>query len=105
MARENAKKFADALQNTPCANDMLAVDVVSLNTIPVVQNGKKQWAIGGGVAGGASIGLGIALASNPVGWIIAGIAAVGGAVAYAIAPQSLADMEQVMVMDGPYLIK
>lgn len=105
VARENAKKFANALQNTPCANDMLAVDVISLDTVPVIQNGKKQWAISGGVVGGASIALGIALASNPVGWIIAGIAAAGGAVAYAIAPQSLADMEQVMVMDGPYLIK
>lgn len=104
-ARENAKKFAAALQNTPCTNDGLAVDVVSLNTVPTTQNGKSGWALGGGITGGAAIGVGAFLASNPVGWIIAGIAAAGGAVAYAIAPQSLADMEQVMVMDGPYLIK
>lgn len=104
-AREAAKAFADALQNTACTNDRLVVDVVSLSTVPVTQNGKTSWAIGGGVAGGAAVGLGIALASNPVGWIIAGVAAVGSAVAYTIAPQSLADLQQVMIMDGPHMIR
>lgn len=102
-ARASARKFAAALQNSPCANDKLAVNVVALNTVPTVQNGKSGWALGGGIAG--AVGVGVFLASNPVGWIIAGVAAAGAAVGYAIAPQSLANMDQVMVLDGPYLIK
>lgn len=104
-ARASARKFAAALQNTPCANDRLAVNVVALNTVPTVQNGKSRWALGGGITGGAAIGVGAFLASNPVGWIIAGVAAAGAAVGYAILPESLANMEQVMVLDGPYQIR
>lgn len=117
LARENAKQFAEALNNTACANDHLVVDVVSLATSPSTQGNKKGWAIGAGVstgigatsalsaAGLISIGSGAAIAAAIpiVGWVAAAVAAVTSVIA--IAPTSLADINQVMVMDGPYIIK
>ena len=127
LARQNAKKFADALQNTPCGNQNLAVNVVSLNTTPDNQGENRGWAIGAGVNAGIGAGIattgalsaagiisigaaGTAAGSSAIpvaGWIVAAVAATVATVAgvIAIAPSSLADLNQVMVMDEPIFIK
>lgn len=121
VARAKAKQFAEGLNNTACSKDNLVVDVVSLTTKPVTQGDKTGWAItaeiGGGVGTAISIAGAVAAVSGVVaattwevpvaGWIVAAVAATVATVSgiIAIAPSSLADMNQVMILDGPYRIK
>ena len=79
LARESAKQFAEALNNTACANDHLVVDVVSLTTSPSTQGNKKGWAIGAGVSAG--IGATSALSAAGLISIGSGAAAAGTAAA------------------------
>ncbi len=124
-ARIAAESFAQALSNTQCALDGLAVYVVSLNTKRIGSGDKSGWAIGSGVVGGsmallgaawltatyttasATVLMSTAMAANAIpvaGWIAGAVIAVAAAVA-AIYPSDLADIQQVMVLDGPYIIK
>ena len=99
---EKAQQFAAKLKGTPCSRDGLAVYLVALN----VQNGSVQTsdnrdtssAVFGSIAGAIAAGA----AWVPVaGWIVAGVA---GATAATIAlwPQTITDIQQVMILDGPY---
>ena len=77
------------------------------------------WLLGGGAAAagaaggtagaaGATAGAAAASATVPVaGWVVAGVLAVvaGGLYAYSMVPSEIADIQQVMVLDGPYMIK
>ncbi|MBO4745508.1 MAG: hypothetical protein J5613_00350 [Alphaproteobacteria bacterium] len=92
-----------------------------MTTKPVTQGDKTGWAItaeiGGGVGTAISIAGAVAAVSGVVaattwevpvaGWIVAAVAATVATVSgiIAIAPSSLADMNQVMILDGPYRIK
>ena len=127
-AVEAAQSFANGLKGGACARDGLAVYVVSTKVRKQTTGEKKGWAITAGVTGGAMALLGygasalaastavaatgsmvlvdsvLAVASVPVyGWIAAGIivAAVG---AISLIPGKLDNVEQVMVLDGPYML-
>ena len=117
-----AQSFANALNNTACSNDGLAAYVVALNVQPGATD-KDGWAVAAGVSGGALAILGVATAVQaggvvaalttaagatsvvPVwGWIVGGLlGAAAGAIS--LIPGEIFDIQQVMVMDGPYLIK
>lgn len=122
-AINSAEQFAAALNNTTCSNDGLAVYVVGLNVKPLATGDKTGWGVVAGVAGGSAaiVGVSSALAAAGVtssiltaasvsstvpvvGWIIAGVL---GATAGVISlwPSEIQDIQQVMVLDGPYLIK
>ena len=129
--RKALKSFSHELQNTFCGNQGLAVYQVSIDTMPIEQNGKKGWAIAAGVQGGtmaymgASAGLWkwfhvtnkvisggvrmassvskVALGATPVGWIILGVTTAVEAT-IALLPKDLADIDQVMVMSEPEII-
>ena len=114
--------FASALNNTACSNDGLAAYVVALNVQPDDIN-KDGYAVAAGVTGGTMAMLGVATAIKagglvaalttaagatsvvPVwGWIVGGVlGATAGALS--LIPGEIADIQRVMVMDGPYLIK
>lgn len=125
------QSFATALNSSSCSNDGLSAYVVALNVKPD-DTDRDAWAVGAGVTGGTMAFLGLAYAATlstaaaaagssalvsgllsvagaassvPVwGWIAAGvIAAAAGAIS--LIPSELADIRQVMVMDGPYLIR
>lgn len=129
--RKAMKAFASRLQNTACGNQGLAVYQVSINNMPVEQNGKEGFAIAAGVVGAPMAYLGItaglyalgvgvgsysaasmaifsgALASSSVpvaGWIVAGVLTVAGTVA-AFWPYDLADVPQVVVLSDPEIIR
>lgn len=121
-----AQGFANALNNSACSNDGLTAYVVALNVQPSATN-KDEYAVAAGVGGGAFALLTTAAAVKaggliaaattlksvawlsasaiPVyGWIIGGVV---GAVAGGISlyPGEIADIQRVMVIDGPYIIK
>lgn len=120
--RNALKTFAKTLQNTSCGNQGLAVYQVSIDAMPVEKNGKKGWAIAGGVTGGTMATLGVSYAitgttsvlgstaglitavGGPVGWIIGGVLA-ATATTIALLPKDLADIDQVMVMSEPEIIR
>lgn len=118
-----SQQFADALKNSYCSNQGLAVYTVALD-VQRTETNKNTWGIaasvGGGVAGvGAVLGaasakigsvaiLGkVATAAGSVpgwGWAIAGVlAATAGAIS--LIPGEIQDIQQVMVIGGPYNIK
>ena len=117
-----AQNFASALNGTRCANDGLAVYVVSTN-VQKLSTDKEGWGIAAGIVGGATavVGISSGLAAlgvtstlltaasvsstvPVVGWIVAGaLAATAGAIS--LIPGTIQDVQQVMVLDGPYLIK
>lgn len=119
-----AETFAKNLNNSACSNDGLAVYVVALDVQKTSNNNKDGWAITASVAGGTAAVVGISAglnamgvttvtstllasaASGPIGWIIAGAlaAAAGVTGAIALVPSEISDIQQVMVLDGPYLI-
>ena len=108
-AQGAAESFAKALQNTSCANQNLAVYLVSLESMPAQKDGTTGIVIGAGVGGGAAAAtLTAVLASNPVGWVVGAVGlAVGGIVAgvSSLFYKDLADIQQVVVLKGPYIVK
>lgn len=72
-----AKDFADALTDTACSNDGLAVYVVALDGMPLPTNDRIGWSIAGYFT---------------VGWWVA------------LVPTEIKDIKQVKVLDGPYII-
>ena len=129
-AVEKTYQFAEKLKNTPCSIDNnLAVYLVALNvqTGPVTTSANDDlasgWTAGTGAAvGAATIGIGAAALHTTgaaaafgalagatgaaavvplVGW---GIAIVTGTVAASMAlyPNPITDIQQVMILDGPY---
>lgn len=124
-----AQQFANKLQNSACSLDNLAVYVVSLDVKRMESNGKQFWSYTAGIVGGATIiagGLAIAgtagtavaatgsmlllnaaigASAIPVwGWIAAGALATTAGI-IALVPGKIEEIQRVMVMDGPYLIK
>lgn len=129
--RKALKLFAAKLQNSSCGNQGLAVYQVSINNQIVEKNGKKGWAIAAGIVGtpmmylGVTAGLyalGVGVGSTGaaamavfsgalgaatvpvVGWIVAGVA-VATAATIAFLPKDLADVEQVVVLSEPEIIR
>ncbi len=114
------QQFATALNNSRCSNDGLAAYVVALN-VQADQTNKDGWSIGIGVTGGTLVLLSAAATKTAIGaslltaagasssvpvygWIIGGaLAATAGIIS--LIPGEIADIQQVMVMDGPYLIR
>lgn len=106
-AQNAAQSFADALKNTACRNQNLAVYLVALESAPNQKTGTKGWVIGAGVGGAAAGAITVALASNPAGWVIAAVGAAVGAVATGVSAlfyKELADIPQVIILNGPYNI-
>ena len=106
-AQKAVRTFADALKNTACANQNLAVYMVALESVPTQKPGSTGLVIGAGVGGAAAGAITVALASNPVGWVIAAVGAAVGAVATGVSAlfyKDLADIQQVVVLAGPYNI-
>ncbi len=118
-----AEEFANALNGTACSNNALAVYVVALEVIPLPTKDKTGWGIVASVAGGSAavVGVSSALAAAGVtsglltaaavtgqipviGWIVAGVLG-GVATVISLLPPDIKDIEQVAVLDGPYIIQ
>lgn len=129
-ALKKVEAFAKNLENSQCGNQNLAVYLVSIAGTPdkTIAAGKEishggstgRDATSGAVMGiGTTVGLATAasvsgiltttgtiaiLTSNPVGWIVGGvILGIGGIIA--VVPTDIADIKQVYVLDGPYIIR
>ncbi|MBP3397896.1 MAG: hypothetical protein J6K82_03115 [Alphaproteobacteria bacterium] len=116
-----AENFANKMAGTACARDGMAVYVVSLDTRPDDRSGTDQaFAWGAGIVGGATLlvgasaltgvgtstaVMGAAIAAGPVGWVIAGVAAVAAGVTALLWTENLADIQQIAILDGPYIVK
>lgn len=128
------ESFAGALNGTICARDGLAAYTVALNVQPLSTGDKNAYGYTAGIVGGAATlvgtsaalnALGIATAATTkvlslagltaaagasvswvpvVGWIAAGVLATGAAV-IALFPYEIADIQQVIVLDGPHLLR
>ncbi|MBR5903986.1 MAG: hypothetical protein IKZ49_00440 [Alphaproteobacteria bacterium] len=121
---EKMEQFASALKSSECANQGLTVYLVALDVKKDTSSEKRGWMIGAGVGGGAMAYLGTSsallattslgatssvvfwsgVAANmvhPVGWIVAGVA-VATATAIALYPSKIENLQQVMVIDGPF---
>lgn len=127
---QKAQGFATSLKSSECANQGLAVYLVALDVKQDTSSEKKGWAIAAGIGGGALawVGLSAAAVAAPVaatawipavvgdallataagastvpvvGWIVAGVA-VAAATAIALYPSKIENLQQVMVLDGPY---
>ncbi len=117
-AIERTRQFANKLKGGSCSNQQLSVYLVALNVQKQTQNTSSQsagWrdvtATSTGIAAG--VGAGTAIASSlgliaagsatiPVaGWIVAGVAGVA-AIGFALWPTNIANIERVMILDGPY---
>lgn len=125
-----AKQFAQSLKSSECSNQGLSVYLVALDVKKDTSSEKKGWMIAAGIGGGAMAWMGLsagvtytflaggvsalggalgaaapgtmaAMALGPVGWIIAGVG-VATATAIALYPSEIEDLQQVMVIDGPY---
>lgn len=114
-----AQQFASALNDTRCANDGLSVYVVSTK-VQELESG-TGWGIAAGIVGGtaAIVGIstyttltttlltaaGVSATSAPVvGWIVAGVLAAAAGI-FSVIPSEIDAVNQVMVLDGPYLIR
>ena len=115
-AIHSAENFANKMTGSACAHDGMAVYVVSLDVRPTDRNGTDQifgWAAGitGGamtVVGGLKVAGVIATAGllgNPVTWVVAGVAAAGAAATALLWTEQLADLERIVILDGPYIVK
>ena len=82
VARANAKTFVEGLKNTACSKDNLSAYVVSM---PV--NPEKSW--------------------DSSGWFFWGVGILTGGIGMGISllPPTLADINEVTIFDGPYLIR
>jgi hypothetical protein len=115
--------FANALTGTACARDGLVAYTVSLDVKPYAASGEKRvWGYSAGIAGATPLVVGIGLSkgaaalgltkvgsvlattAGPVGWIIGGILA-ATATTIALIPEKIQDIQQVMVLDGPHILK
>ncbi|MBE6457482.1 MAG: hypothetical protein E7011_01580 [Alphaproteobacteria bacterium] len=122
-AVNSAEQFATALNGTSCSNDNLAVYVVGLDVKPLSTKDKTGWGIVASVVGGSAavVGVSSALAAAGatsglltaaavsgtvpvVGWIVAGVLGATATV-ISLVPTEIRDIQQVMVLDGPYIIK
>ena len=120
-----AQQFATALNGSACSNDGLAVYPVALD-VKKLDTNKDAWGLGAGIAGGA-VGLvataatlkafgvttatttllkfaGALTAAGPGLWIFAGALAAGAGV-YSLKPEQISDIQQVMILGGPFLVK
>ena len=104
-ARKAAEEFATNLKQTICTQDNLEVYLVSLGTQKVkIGDSKYGWGITAGATGGVMGVLAIGSFSVPVvGWIIGGVVAISAGVV-TLWVETLADIQQVMVLDGPHKI-
>lgn len=122
VALEKMQQFGEKLKTSACTNQGLALYLVALDVQKDTTNAKVGWKVAAGVGGGAMAWLGasyaiatfttvsntaivasgIAAMSVPVvGWIVGGIA-VATATAIALYPSQIQDIQQVMILDGPY---
>lgn len=122
------QQFAQSLKTSECANQGLAVYLVALDVKKDTSAEKNGWMIAAGIGGGAMAWVGTSAAlvsygvslsglgilgkaltataagagSIPVtGWIIAGVA-IAASTAIALYPSEIENLQQVMVIDGPY---
>ena len=122
-AKSVAQNFTTGLKNNAgCQNQNLAVYVVNTNISKSSSSNDTGWQIAAGIGGGslALVGINTAIISNVslstaaatvltssaipvVGWIVAGVAAITAGVITTL-PKEIQHIEQVMVMDGPYII-
>jgi len=102
-ARKAAEEFARSLKPTMCSRDNLEVYLVSLGTQKVTTGDSKQgFGIAAGVASTLTV-VAIGASASGVGIAIGAIAALGAGVA-ALWVETLGDIQQVMVLDGPHKI-
>ena len=116
-ARKALTSFSGALQNTACSGggQNLAVYLVALNVLPAnlsdvqsapsEKSGNSGWVIGGGIGAAGSTAAAIFIGSNPVGWIIGAVGAAGAAVAGTLIPKDLANIDQVLILSEPEIIR
>jgi len=107
-ALERTQQFYEKLRGGQCSNSGLAVYLVALNVqeaSSVTTSGKNNVALGVSAGTGIVGGLGAVAAGTmwiPVaGWAIAGVAGIAAA-GFAMMPTKIADIQQVMILDGPY---
>ena len=105
-----AQQFAEKLKGSQCSNQGLAVYLVALNVQKDSSNSSMNgWAIGllSGSAASAGVALyagAVAVATVPVvGWVVAGVLATAGTVV-SLVPEKIEEIDQVMILDGPYLL-
>ncbi len=118
-----SQQFAEALKNSYCSNQGLAVYTVALD-VQKTETNKNGWGIGASIGGGvAGVGAILSAASTKLaavavlgkvagaassvpgwGWVVAGVlSATAGAIS--LIPGEIQDIQQVMVIGGPYNIK
>ena len=120
-----AQQFAAALNGSECSNDGLAVYPVALD-VKKLDTNKDAWGLSAGIAGSAvgvvataatlkAFGVtavttkllsaaGMATAAGPWTWIAAGVLAAAAGVVSLI-PGQISDIQQVMILGGPFLVK
>ena len=114
-----AQQLSEALKNSRCSQQNLAVYVVALDTQQIETDGHGAWGYGAGVAGTtALIAAGLAATTTPVSLALIGVLtvmsvpawiALGGVVGtvgavISLIPSEIELLEQVIVLDGPYII-
>ena len=101
-------EFTNALKGRQCSKDGLSAYLVAIDaTIPTESThifGDVTAGLGAGTATAGGITIAVAGLSNPVGWVLLGTGAVAAGLGSLI-PTDIADIQQVAVIDGPYLIE
>ena len=120
-AVERTKQFADKLQKSQCSQQNLSVYLVALNVQELSRSHTNEIAAGsvsgaglatGGIAAGiaahgaaaggtAAAGIGAAGITAIAGFAV-GVVAAGAAAYFILKPNDIANIQQVMVLDGPY---
>lgn len=126
-AIKKMQAFAKNLENSSCGNQNLAVYLVSIagnkynhskgyGTAASLVSGVPTLVIGVSTAialtstsvavtaGTTALGATIAAVGGPIGWIVGG-GMIGIGYGIAMIPDDIADIEQVYVLDGPYIIR
>ena len=117
---EKTQQFAKQLKGTQCSNQGLSVYLVALDVSKDYTTASRLWqavasvplAYHTGAAGylvateGVAdlAGLGAFLGIPVVGWVIGGVLLIDAGVIYGVSmiPQQIQDIQQVMILDGPY---
>ena len=120
-AVQRTEQFANKLKGGPCSLRPMAVYLVALNVqkAPVNVSDNRDMsasivagsgaAVAGGVSAGAALASSFFTAAGAIswipiaGWVAGGVIAVAGG-AIALWPQTITDIQQVMILDGPYNI-